>query len=370
MAAAPRPVWVSDGAGNFYGTTIQGGEKYGSGYGTLFELSPNGSGGWNETVLHSFKGGEDGANPSSPVIFDSAGNLYGTTGSGGIKGNGVVFELSRAGKKWKEAVLHKFIGTDGANPAGGLIMDAAGNFYGTTQSGPAGTAIVFELSPSGGSWTEQVIYTIAQPLLVGLPNGLTMDTTGNIFGTTNFTVFELSPDGLGAWNPTVLHTFAGGPKDGAYAVGAPVLDQAGNLYGTTENGGAYGEKDFGYGTVWKLSHGKKGWTEKVLYSFKGGKGDGFGPVADVVFDAAGNIYGTTYLGGTSNNGVVFELVAPVGGGKYEEKVLWNFNGTNGSEPFSSLILDSAGNLYSTTLAGGSTDQGESSGNGVAFKVTP
>ncbi len=153
-------------------------------------------------------------------------------------------------------------------------------------------------------------------------------------------------------------------------MGAPVLDQAGNLYGTTENGGAYGEKDFGYGTVWKLSPGKKGWTEKVLYSFKGGPNDGLAPVAGIVFDAAGNIYGTTYLGGTANNGTVFELVAPAGAGKYEEKVLWSFNGTDGSEPFSSLTLDSAGNLYGTTLIGGSTDEGGSTGNGVVFEVTP
>ena len=367
----PQSRLTSDGAGNFYGTTFEGGVgNFGVGYGTVFELSPNGSGGWNETVLYSFKGGEDGANPSSPVIFDSAGNLYGTTGSGGIKGNGVVFELSRAGKKWKEAVLHKFIGTDGANPAGGLIMDAAANLYGTTQNGPAGTAIVFELSRSGGTWTEQVIYTIDQPLLVGLPNGLTMDAARNIFGSTLFTVFELSPDGLGAWNPIVLHTFTGGLKDGAYARGTLVLDQAGNLYGTAAYGGAYGQQIGGYGTVYKLSHGRKGWTEKILYFFKGGPNDGYGPAAGIVFDQAGNIYGTTANGGEFNLGTVFELVTPVGKGSHKEKVLWSFNGPDGFFPFSSLMLDDAGDLYGTTIAGGSTDQGGSSGNGVVFMVAP
>jgi hypothetical protein len=304
------------------------------------------------------------------VIFDNAGNLYGITGKGGIKGNGVVFELGPTEKKWKQTILHSFVGTDGANPAGGLIMDPAGNLYGTTQNGPDGTATVFELSRAGGYWTEQLTYTIAQPLLVGLPNGLIMDTAGNIFGTTTFTIFELSPDGLGAWNPNVLYTFTDGLKDGAYVLGTSVLDRAGNLYGTTENGGAFGEKDFGYGTVWKLTHGKKGWTEKVLYSFKGGTKDGLAPVAGIVFDAARNIYGTTYLGGTSNNGTVFELVAQVGSDTYEERVLWNFNGTDGSEPFSSLVLDSGGNLYGTTLIGGSTDESGSTGNGVVLEVTP
>jgi uncharacterized repeat protein (TIGR03803 family) len=362
---------TSDGAGNFYGTTFEGGVgDEGVGYGTVFELSPNGGEGWKETVLHSFKGGADGSNPSSYVIFDSAGNLYGTTGSGGEKGNGVVFELSPEGKKWKETVLYRFTGTDGANPANGLIFDPVGNLYGTTQNGPGGNPIVFELSPSGGAWTEQVIYTIVNPLLVGLPNGLTMDAAGNIFGTTNFTVFELSPNGNDGWNPNVLYTFTGGPKDGAYALGTLVLDQAGNLYGTTEFGGAHGEKFGGYGTVYKLTHGKKGWKERILYSFKGGRQDGTGPVAGIVFDASGNICGTTYEGGESGLGTVFELVAPAGAGKYDEKVLWSFNGPDGSEPFASLILDAAGNLYGSTLVGGTTDQGGSSGNGVVFEVTP
>ncbi len=362
---------TSNSAGNFYGTTFEGGVGNGGvGYGTVFELSPNGSGGWNETVIYSFKGRADGANPSSYVIFDSAGNLYGTTYYGGSKGNGVVFELSPVGKKWKETVLYRFAGTDGANPANGLIFDTAGNLYGTTLNGPSGDPIVFELSPSAGLWTEQVIYSIAQPELDGLLNGLTIDAAGNIFGTTYYTVFELSPNGISGWNSTLLHTFTGGTKDGAYALGTLVLDQAGNLYGTTQFGGAHGEQVGGYGTVYKLSHLKKGWKEKILYSFKGGPQDGIGPVAGIVFDASGNIYGTTYEGGEAGLGTVFELVAPAGAGKYEEKVPWSFNGPDGSEPFASLILDAAGNLYGSTLVGGTTDQGGSSGNGVVFEVTP
>ncbi|MFY9660792.1 MAG: choice-of-anchor tandem repeat GloVer-containing protein [Terriglobales bacterium] len=365
----PQFQLTSDGAGNFYGTTFQGGVGNGGvGYGTAFKLSPNGAGGWTETVIHSFAG-RGGENPSSPLIFDSAGNLYGTTSYGGA-GYGVVFELSPVGKRWKETVLHTFAGTDGANPASGLIFDTAGNLYGTTLNGPDGDATVFELSPSDGLWTEQIIYSITQPELVGLPNGLIMDGAGNIFGTTYYTVFELLPNGSGGWNPAVLHNFAGGPRDGAYAVGTLVLDQAGNLYGTTQLGGAHGKEFSGFGTVYELSPGKKGWKEKILHSFEGGKRDGIGPVAGIVFDASGNIYGTTYLGGESGLGTVFELVAPVGTGKYEERVFWNFNGTDGSEPFASLLLDGVGKLYGTTLVGGSTDEGGASGYGVVFEVTP
>jgi hypothetical protein len=367
---SPHYQLASDGAGNFYGTTFEGGQEYGVGYGTVFELSPNGSGGWNETVLYTFKGGKDGANPSSGVIFDSAGNLYGTTYYGGSKGNCVVFELSPVKKGWKETVLYRFSGTDGANPANGLILDPKGNLYGTTLNIiVGGDSIVFELSPSEGLWTEQMIYSV-NPDVVGLPNGLTMDGDGSIFGTTNFTVFELSPDGSGGWNPTLIHIFADGPKDGAYALGTLALDQAGSLYGVTELGGAHGEQFGGYGTVYKLTHTKKGRKERILYSFKGGTKDGLGPVAGIVFDATGNIYGTTSGGGQFNVGTVFELVARVGKGGYQEKILWSFNETDGSEPFGSLVLDTAGNLYGVTPSGGTSGCTDDSGCGVVFEVTP
>ena len=190
--------------------------------------------------------------------------------------------------------------------------------------------------------------------------GLAMDADGNIFGTTEKTVFELSPNGNGGWNSTVLHTFTGAPKDGQYAESTPVLDQAGNLYGTTEYGGAANQ-----GTVYELSPGNGTWTEYVLYSFKGGKKDDGGyPFGGIAFDASGNIYGTTLNGGKYGGGTVYELVAPVGKGSYKEKVLWSINGTDGSEPYDALILDSAGNLYGTTEGGGQY------GGGVVFEVTP
>jgi uncharacterized repeat protein (TIGR03803 family) len=357
----------ADGAGNFYGTTLYGGIE-----GNVFELSPNGSGGWNETVLYSFcfdgyPSCADGAQPFlSYLVIDPAGNLYGTTEYGGANGYGVVFELSPDGAGWKETVLHSFgvpSGTDGSAPINGLIMDSAGNLYGTTFSGGGcGCGSVFELSPSGDGWTERVIY--ATDIGMGYA-GLAMDAAGNIFGANASTVFQLSPNGNGGWNPTVIHTFTGGPKDGSDPQGTPVLDQAGNLYGTTAYGGAKN-----LGTVYKLIPGKRGkWTEKILHSFKGGPKDGGGPVSGIALDIAGNLYGTTQSGGKCSNpaegyGTVFELAAPVGKGSYKEKILWNFNGTDGLGPTDSLVLDSAGNLYGTTVYGGTLNVG------VVFEVTP
>src|SRR5450755_724192 len=327
----PTSRLTSDGAGNFYGTTLFGGIQ-----GNVFELSPNGSGGWNESVLYSFcfegyPSCADGAQPFlSYVVIDRAGNLYGTTEYGGATGYGVVFELSPDGAGWKETVLHNFgvtSGADGSVPINGLVMDSAGNLYGTTFSGGGcGCGTVFELSPSGDGWPERVIYATDMGYA-----GLAMDAAGNIFGANASTVFQLSPNGHGGWNPTVIHTFSGGPKDGSDPQGTPVLDQTGNIYGTTAYGGA--------------------------------------TVSGIALDLAGNLYGTTQSGGEYSNsnpygdGTVFELTAPVGKGSYKEKTLWNFNGTDGSEPIDSLILDSAGNLYGTTAYGGLND-------GIVFEVTP
>jgi uncharacterized repeat protein (TIGR03803 family) len=248
-------------------------------------------------------------------------------------------------------------------------MDPERNLYGMTFEGfGGGTAgTLFELSPSDGGWTEQVIYNVSPDI----NDGMTMDAAGNIFGTEVDGVFELSPNGTGGWTPTTIYNFGGGDV----RAHGPVLDQAGNLYGTTFAGGTKNA-----GTVWKLSlvtTGKeKGtWTEKILYSFKGGTIDGAEPTAGVVLDAAGNIYGTTYNGGKNDGkypggGTVFELVAPVGAGSYTEKVLWSFTSEvgyaypDGAFPRGGVILDSAGNLYGTTELGGSGN-----GIGVVFKVT-
>jgi uncharacterized repeat protein (TIGR03803 family) len=349
-----RSSLASDGQGNFFGTTILGGDNYpeacGLGCGVVFELSPDGQGGWNETVLYNFCSVSspvfcaDGYEPLGPVI-EVSGNLYGTTSLGGLNQDGVVFELSPGDGGWRETILYNFGGTSGG-PRSGLIMDKAGNLYGTA---PGGEGSVFELSPDGnGGWTEQVIYSAPMDTA-----GLVMDSSGNIYGVDfKQHVFELTPNGKGGWNATNILTF-----NGANPQSTPVLDSAGNLYGTTDVGGSTGR-----GTLWELSPGKKGWKEKVLHTFTGTK-NGFDPVGGLVLDSAGNIYGTTMGGGKDENGIVFELAAPVGKGARTEKVLWNFNITDGALPNSSLVLDSAGNLYGTA-SGGST------GGGVVFEVTP
>jgi len=349
--AGPQSSLTFDSAGNLYGTTSGGGAF---GAGTVFELSPNGSGGWNEAVLYSFTGGTDGGWPYySGVIFDSAGNLYGTAEIGGANGYGVVFELSPVGTSWTETVLYSFDFSGGAYPLSGLIMDPAGNLYGTASSNGG----AFELSPSGGGWTEQVIYGAEN-----MQAGLTMDAAGNIFGINQQTIFEVSPNGNGGWHSAVIYTFADASKDGSYPVGTLVLDDAGSLYGTTEYGGKTGS-----GTVYKLTPvttgKKKGtWTERILHTFNGKNGSG--PRAGLVFDAAGNIYGTTANGGRYGDGIGFELAAVVGKSSYKPTVLWTFGYDRGAGPFGSLILDSAGNLYGTTYAGGDY------GAGVVFEVTP
>ncbi|MGD0826083.1 MAG: choice-of-anchor tandem repeat GloVer-containing protein [Terriglobales bacterium] len=358
---------TSDGAGNFYGTTEIGG----LGYGTVFELSPNGSGGWNETVLHTFTGFSDGAYPFfTTLIFDSRGNLYGTTSDGGQNNYGVVFELSPVGQEWVETVLFNF-GADGGpygtSPFNGVVMDAAGNLYGTfLVEGFTLNEAVYELSPSSTGWTLTTIYAYDSPADDQGGGGLTMDAKGNIFVDFSAAyrapaIVELSPDGNGGWNPTVLHTF----QKYYYPTGPPRLDKAGNLYGTTFGGGA----DDG-GTVYELFPGKNGeWKLKILYHFRNDTTDGSGPFAGVVFDAAGNLYGTTTFGGPSNLGTVFEL-ARVGDYRYQEKVLWSFDGPDGNGPIGGLILDGAGNLYGMTPSGGNPGCDANAGCGVVFEVTP
>jgi uncharacterized repeat protein (TIGR03803 family) len=337
--------------GNLYGTTFGGG----LGSGTVFELSPNGSGGWTETVLYKFCSAQncaDGANPTySYVTFDSRGNLYGTAYAGGANGYGVVFELSPAQSGWTETVLYSFANSpDGANPVNGLLMDTAGNLYGTTFAGGiTGNGTVFEMTSSGGKWTERDIYDISST-----NSGLTMDAHGDIFGTTYRTVFELIPNGSGGWNPTVIFTFTNAAKTGWNPNGTPVLDSAGNLYGTTLTGGLNGG-----GTAYKLIPAKVGkWTEQILHAFGAPNSH---PLAGLVFDSSGNLYGTTSQGGRFGDGTVFELAAA--NGSYTYKVLLAFTGEDGNAAYASMIWG-GGHLYGTTFLGGS------SGNGTVFAVNP
>jgi uncharacterized repeat protein (TIGR03803 family) len=342
--------------GNFYGVTNAGGIGKS---GTVFELTPNGAGGWNESVLYNFcslSGCADGSAPTyGYVIFDSLGNMYGTTWSGGANNDGVVWKLSPSGADWKETVLYNF---ETGNGVSGLVMDGSGNLYGATCDDctyeGADAASVFELSPSGSSWTEQTIYTTDETYA-----GLTIDAAGNLFGSTLSTVYELSPNGSGGWTGSTIYNFEA-DENGEFEV--PALDSAGNLYGTTGSGGHWD-----YGAVWKLtpvtSGKKKGtWTETILHSFNGGQQYSTFPYAGVVLDAAGNIYGTTASGGVDERGTVYELSPS--GKVYTEKLLWGFDITNGATPYGGLILDSSGNLYGTTGYGGSDS------DGVVFELNP
>ena len=366
----PEAGLISDAAGNLYGTTIGGGIHNS---GTVFEAIPQEGGSWTEKVLHSFGNGTDGAIPYAGLILDAAGNLYGTTFEGGIHGYGTVFELSpREGGSWTEKVLHSFNsnGTDGFYPYAGLILDAAGNLYGTTIGGGIhdyGT--VFELSPrEDGGWTEKVLHSFNSNDVVGAYPyaGLILDAAGNLYGTTELggihkygTAFELSPTGGGGWTETVLHSFGNG-VDGGYPEAGLIFDAAGNLYGTTVYGGIHNS-----GTVFELTPREGGgWTERVLHSFGNGT-DGYEPYACLIFDAAGNLYGTTELGGIHgpDSGTAFELTPREGGG-WTEKVLHSFNGTDGALPLAGLIFDAAGNLYATTSEGGIHN------SGTVFEITP
>ena len=313
---------IFDAAGNLYGTTYGGGINpcEGFGCGTVFELSPRQGGGWTEEVLHSFNG-TGGQYPYAGLVFDAAGNLYGTTSKGGIQGAGTIFELSpRQGGGWTERVLHSFgNGTDGAEPRAGLILDGAGNLYGTTVSGGihldqcgVGCGTVFQLSPQqGGGWTETLLHSFSYDGMDGVEpfGGLVFDAAGNLYGTTFGggihatcyqggrcgTVFELSPRQGGGWTETVLHSFDG--TDGYQPNSALLIDGTGNLFGMTQNGGIHPCFGAGCGTVFELSPRQGGgWIETVLHSFNNSP-DGYIPEADLVFDGAGNLYGTTLEGG-------------------------------------------------------------------------
>jgi uncharacterized repeat protein (TIGR03803 family) len=374
---APDGGLIFDPAGNLYGATAGGGTY---GFGTVFALTPIAGGGWTEKVLWNFGIGSDGKNPGGGLIFDAAGNLYGASG-GGTYGFGTVFELSPDGSgSWTEKVLWDFgKGKDGKNIHGGLIFDAVGNLYGTTAAGGGhhfgGT--VFELTPNaGGGWTEKILHNFSHNGKDGYEPfaSLIFDAAGNLYGTTAYggaagcdrvgcgIVFELTPKAGGGWTETILHNFNNNGKDGLHPYDGLIFDAAGNLYGTTRQGGG----PYSIGAVFELTRkAGGGWAEKVLHRFKGGGQAGLSPNGVLIFDPAGNLYGATAGGGTYGNGTVFELT-PIAGESWTEKVLWNFgSGSDGKNPDGGLIFDAAGNLYGTTSGGGAHNSG-----GTAFEITP
>ena len=381
---------VVDSSGNLFGTTAEGSdtlcdlaEVYGCGI--VYELVKS-SNGYSEKVLYSFGSSSpasDGASPQAGLIMDAAGNLYGTTPYGGspnclvdigVDGCGTVFELVMSSTGYTENVLYTFTGPDGATPYAGLTMDSSGNLYGTTYNGGAcehGT--VFELVKSSGGYTKKVLYSFGCTSTDGwYPYaGVTIDAVGNLYGTTESAgasgygmVFELV-NSSGTYVEKVLYSFGGTATDGAYPVAGLLMDASGNLYGTTSQGGAYGK-----GTVFQLVNSSGTYMEKVLYSFGGTAADGNDPIASLLLDASGNLYGTTKLGGSttacggSGCGTAFELVNS--SGSYAERLLHSFSGgSDGSNPAAALIMDSSGNLYSTTEVGGSSLQG-----GTVFTINP
>jgi uncharacterized repeat protein (TIGR03803 family) len=372
-SSEPYAGLVADKAGNLYGTTTDAG-YYGPG-GTVFELTHKPGGGWIEKTLHEFtSGGVDGFVPYGGVILDSAGNLYGTTYYGGANGAGIVFELlPQADGRWRERILYNFSATGGTAPTAGLIADAKGNLYGTApyagtnQNCYGGCGTVFELTPTPtGGWAQKTLFNFDGGDGSAPFASLILDKAGNLYSTTDTggahnqgTAFQLMPGAGGIWTETVLHSFGGG-TDGQNPTGGLIVDSLGNLYGTTFNGGAYN-----YGSVYELMpQGGGTWNEMVLHSFNFAAGDGFYPnYGSLILDASGNVYGTTTQGGSGNFGAVFELV-PAGGGTWTETILWSFNMTDGWIPEAGLIADRSGNLYGTTKYGGS------SFGGTVFEIKP
>jgi uncharacterized repeat protein (TIGR03803 family) len=300
---------IPDGAGNLFGTTAAGGDKD---YGTAYELSP-GVNGWTKTLLHSFasKAG-DGEYPG-PLTFDQSGNLYGTSYVGVSPcDQGTVFQLSPNPQgEWTENRLHCFLGTggDGGYLNAPVIFDPAGNLYSTTYLGGAnGTGTVFELSPSGGNWTETILYSFGRDQLVDSWPPLVLDKKGNLYGVIYGGIFQLTPSG-GGWNYSTIYTTQPGPH--GVVPNSLIMDAAGNLYGTAEGGASSNCDGGGCGAVFKLTQGKKGWHMTVLYDFPGGAG-GEDPFGGLVMDHAGNLYGTTYHGGRrgcgNGCGVVFKII--------------------------------------------------------------
>jgi uncharacterized repeat protein (TIGR03803 family) len=366
-----------DAAGNFYGTTS--GAGIGSN-GSVFKLASAGSG-WLLKPLKNF--GRSGNGPSEPfgnLTIGPDGALYGTTFAGGSGGGGTVFKLQPPAHAcasfscpWTLTVLHDFNGSDGAGPIGGVVFDRAGNLYGTTFAGGAlsctdnsnGCGVVYELSPSGGGWTETVIYDFNfgnDSDGAGPSGGLIFDTVGNLYGVTfsggNQTnggiVYKLSPSQGGGWTQTILHLFSD-PPDGSLPIGTLIMDRSGNLYGTTQAGGTVDG-----GTVFELS--QQG--EQVLYNFP----ENSYPAGTLVFDGSGNLYGATWYGGVNGYGTVFKL-APAHG-SWNESDLHVFQASDGIVPNGGIALDSAGDLYGTAQKGGYFSDVCMQGCGTVWKIAP
>ena len=330
-----------------------------------------------EKVIYNFTGGNDGGQPAAQLALDSAGNLFGTTVLGGLYGCGTVFELNYSDSQWNETVLYSFdcYGT-GKNPYGGVTVDNAGNLYGTTVAGGSGgectgdgCGVVYELTRSGDTWNETVLYNFTGgDDGFGPGSAVVFDKAGNLYGATpdggvnaEGVVYQLSP-GQQGWQQTVIHAFTGGDDGAVGSLGPLLVDSRGALYGVTELGGQYGA-----GVAFRLSPSGNNWNFTTMYAFQGLPDAGF-PYGGLIADSRGRLYGTTYFGGVNGLGSIFDI----GAGAtvrtpWKESVLYSFQGdTDASFPTSTLVFDAAGNLYGTSSTGGNP----SCDCGAIFKLTP
>jgi len=376
----PMASLVFDAEGNLYGTTANGGPNR---TGNIFELSPNPDGTWTERVIYNFTGNKYGAHPSAALIVDTDDNLYGTTLDGGKYRRGTVFELApNPDGTWTESLLHSFRGNDrdGGDPSSRLMRDAAGSLYGTTPAGgayAAGTAYQLTRNPDG-TWTERIIHDFACDDGCVPRAGLTADSAGNLYGTAssgatdNFgTVFSLMPNDNGTWTHSVLYRFTGG-SDGANPVSSLIFDGEGNFYGTTINGGNHTKCLQGCGAAFRLKPTPGGWEERVIHAFGGRPAELVN--GDLVFDFSGNLYGAatvTFHHGSYCCGMIYRL-APQGDGNWKIATAHRFKGTDGAYPRTGLVLDTAGRLYGTTPYGGHGYRRDRkiSGAGVVFEIMP
>jgi uncharacterized repeat protein (TIGR03803 family) len=354
----PTNALLMDRAGSLYGTTSYGGSACGAqGKGVAFRLKQAGSG-WVETPLHIFTGSPgDGQMPTNygGLTIGPDSNIYGTTVGGGAFDLGTVFRLSPPATAclpalcpWSIRLLHSFAGSpDGEEPYGNVVFDSAGNIFGTTLLGGTDFSTAYEMMPSGGGWNENVIANLGPELFAGL----TVDSVGNLYGVEYAGggydagyVFEMTPSGSG-WTTTILYDFTGG-ADGANPLGGLVLDPAGNLYGSTSTGGNGG------GTVFELAPSGGSWVFNLLYSFFGNGG----PLSTLTLDAAGNVYGTTGFDGAFEDGSVFKLSRS--GNNWTFIDLHDFHDTrDGITPIGGVTLDSGGNIHGTTADGGPNSAG-------------
>ncbi len=373
--ANPRGGLMMDAAGNLYGTASAGGSTTcQGGCGTVFKLSNRGSG-WTFSPLYNFTAMPDGQFPNGKLSFGPNGALFGTTSYGGASnqngrcegtGCGTIFSLRPPATFcrtaicfWTEQQLYQFTGNDdGGTPSGDIAFDSAGNLFGTGYTaGFFGGGVVWELTPSGGNWSESVPYYFSGSDGSSPAAGVVLDSTSHVYGTTQYggmfnlgIVFQLTHNG-NTWVESILQNFD--EANGAQPLGNVLLDGSA-IYGTTSRGGAGGVG----GQAFQLMNSGGTWMESVLYTFTGESG----PAGDLVMDSAGDLYGTTLQEGTNNFGTIFKLSPS--GGTYTYTLLHAFNGQDGAQPRGSIVMDANGNLYGTTAGGGPHNRG------VVWELSP